>query len=321
MKEATSSYKTIKTIYPYLGVNCEDYWHINYEFRDFSQNFDYYWNLKKKYEDFEGNYDEYHVPLYLGSDGIEYYSSIFLGHYAIGAYQKFIDDNDLIAKNDFILIANWFVDNLNENGLWINEYPMKTFNLESNWHSGLSQAKGVSTLTRAFYLTHDIKYLNAAVNAIKPYTRTVLDDGIQVINKERIFFEEYTTINPSSVLNGHIFAIWSLRDMIEAFKINKIENTDQKTILNLYELVLSDLSKSLYLWDTGRWSRYDIWPEHYNITSLFYHDLHIKQLNILYRLTQNNIFHEYELKWRKYRENPILRILSLAEKIKFRLVK
>lgn len=318
MKEATTSYKSIKTLYPYIGIKCEDYWHIDYKSRDFTKEFDYYWDLVKKYEDYNGAYDKNKIPLYLGSDGKSYYSSIFLGHFAIGAYQKFLDTNNNDARKDFILIADWFVNNINVDGLWINKYPMKTFELNNDWHSGLSQAKGISTLVRAFYLTKDKKYLNAINLAIKPFLVKVSDGGIKIDVDNCVFFEEYTTKSPSLVLNGHIFAVWALRDVIELFKL---QGLDYEELSDFYNKVVVDLSSSLHLWDTGRWSRYDLWEKHFNIASLFYHDLHIKQLNILYELTNIDEFKVYSKKWRKYRNNPIIRMLSLIEKIKFRLVK
>lgn len=318
MKEATNSYKSIKTIYPYIGINCEDYWHINYKMRDFSKKFDYYWDLKRKYEDYNGSYDKNNVPLYLGSNGMNYYSSIFLGHYAIGAYQKFLDENDNHAKLDFIRIADWFVNNINSKGIWINNYPMDTFRLYDCWQSGLSQAKGISTLVRAYYLTRDVRYLNTIKLAIKSFFTSVSDGGVQINLNKCIFFEEYTTKSPSLVLNGHIFAIWALRDTIELFKLFKLDCTE---LLDFYNKVTVDLSKSLHLWDTGRWTKYDLWDEHYNIASLFYHDLHIKQLNILYKLTQLEEFDIYSRKWLSYRKNPMVRMISLIEKVKFRLVR
>lgn len=125
--------------------------------------------LKKKYLDWEGETDENNIPLYLGIDGNKYYSTIFLGHYAIGAYQVAIDENDNKAKECFLNICLWFISNQETykecSGLWLNRYEMKFYHLENEWQSSLSQAFGISCLVRAYYLTNQVEYLNSAIIA------------------------------------------------------------------------------------------------------------------------------------------------------------
>ncbi|WP_324039530.1 D-glucuronyl C5-epimerase family protein [Aeromonas dhakensis] len=323
MKEATNSYKSFKTILPYIGIKVEDYWHIDYKFRQHGHEFDYYWDLKRKYTDFNGKVDGEMIPLYLGSDGQDYYSSIFLGHYALGAYQKFLDDGCNDAKFNFLNVADWFEQNISNDGNWYNDYPMPTFNLFKSWQSCLSQAKGISTLARAFYITRDDKYYKAMMLASNSFFSSVQNGGVQVNKNGIILFEEYTTETPSSVLNGHIFALWSLMDILKASSyLDTDRHADYKSsIKSILSNSLVCLSQNLHLWDTGSWSRYDIWDKHYNIASLFYHDLHIKQLYILHQITGINEFDVFRRKWEAYRKNPFTRILSLFRKVIFRISK
>lgn len=323
MKEATKSYKSIHTILPYLGLPHEDYWHIDYEVNSMDaimSTGDYFWDVREKYKGFTGEYDELGVPLYLGADGENYYSVIFLGHYGIGAFQEYISCNCSKALDDLITVSDWLVDNQSDAGFWVNTYPMETFSLgkdKSSWVSSLAQAKGISTLVRTYRLTGNSLYLNCAIKAGNTFLSEPRNGSTVVLHGGVKIFEEYPTKSSSAVLNGHIFSIWSLFDLLQYKK-----DMEPKSLLkfeDLYNSAIKDLSENLHKWDTGSWSRYDIWDEHYNIASLFYHDLHIKQLNILYNITKVQDFKEYSIRWFGYRNSFFRRILALINKIRFRL--
>lgn len=325
MKEATTSYKSFSTILPYLGIKVEDYWHLDYELINDRVNHNYFWDLSKKYTDYNGDIDDYGVPLYLGSDGKQYHSVIFLGHYAIGAYQHFLKTKDNTSLSDFKLIADWLTDNLETKlsceGVWVNHYPMTTFKITSEWSSCLCQAKGISTLTRAFLHFSDEKYLLAALKAATAYQLDKCKGGVKVEKNGMLFWEEYPTADSHSiVLNGHIFAIWSIYDLLSVIKgLEKFEN-EFGVLQKLYHQSLVDLKKGLHMWDTGSWTWYDIWDEHDNISSHFYHNLHIKQLKVLYNLTGDEVFKSYYMKWEGYESNIYYRLKALLKKVVFRIL-
>ncbi|MCL0001504.1 D-glucuronyl C5-epimerase family protein, partial [Providencia rettgeri] len=254
----------------------------------------------RKYTEFNGDYDYNKIPLYRGSDGKNYYSSIFLGHYALGAYQEYLSTNNKNHYNKFIVIADWFVQNQEKyitcNGIWVNRYPMHTFALDNKWSSCLSQAKGISTLIRAYYLTSNIKYLQSALLGAESFLVPKGDGGVAVFINNDIFFEEYTTKSNSIVLNGHIFAIFAIFDLLRVLK-NKQEYINEYQKYNdLFNQSILILERNLFRWETYHWSRYDIWDEHFNISSLFYHKLHIKQLKILFNITKVDSFNQLALK-------------------------
>jgi hypothetical protein len=318
MKEATNSYKSINTILMYLGFKKEEYWHIDYQEYDFEYNGkNYFWDISKKATWFEGEFDENGIYLYKGSDGKNYYSVINLAQYALGAYEEYLKTNNLKWYHEFIKHCDWLVENHMKfkkcDGIWINKYPMKVFGLEKEWSSGLAQAFGISALVRAFNETQEEKYLKAALKASEAYFVNVEDGGVLYEENDFMCFEEYTTNSPSSVLNGYIFSIWSLYDLKMICNDEKIEN--------LYNRSIKNLTRNIGKWDLGFWSRYDLWEKHYNIASYFYHKLHIKQLKVLYRLTNEEIFIKYAKKWDKKRKNIILSLYALVKKILFRLKK
>lgn len=325
MKEATKSYKSINTILEYFGVTHEDYWHLDYKLISDYSDFNYYWDVSQKYTEFTGLKDELGIPLYLGSDGNYYYSSIFLGHYALGAYQYYLKMKCPRAYEHFIQIADWFVINGEKNGecpvVWINRYPMDTFDLSGSWQSCLSQAKGISVLCRAYYLTKDEKYITAALEASEAYFFDKADGGVRVHHGNDFFWEEYPTKSDSIVLNGHVFSVWSLNDLLYILK--EINEPDYELIYNKiydeFNVSLDILKRKHILWDVNYWTRYDLWEKHYNIASLFYHKLHIKQFQVLYNITDDFCFNEIAKKWNRQLKNPLFRLYSLFRKVLFRL--
>lgn len=322
MKEATSSYKSINTILEYFGYAHEDYWHIDYKiFSDFS-GFNYFWDVRKKFTDFSGVRDPGNIPLYLGADGEYYYSAIFLGHYALGAYQSHLLSSDESARKEFINVADWFVNNYEDYlecpGVWINKYPMKTFNLYKDWPSCLGQAKGISVLCRAYDITKDEKYLSAALEAMQAYFVNKDKGGVRVFLEDDFFWEEYPTINDSIVLNGHIFAIWSLYDLIQVLEFKKEYVNEYAKILEAYLQSLNILKRNYLRWDVKYWTKYDVWEDHYNVSSLFYHKLHIKQFKILALISKDDFFNDVSERWKMQYKNVFYRFYSLTRKIMFR---
>jgi heparosan-N-sulfate-glucuronate 5-epimerase len=324
MKEATTSYKSLNTFLPYFGIKAEDYWHIDYQILESQENFDYFWDLSAKYTGYSGEYDECDIPLYLGADGLKHYSVIFLGHYAIGAYQDFLKSSNPKSLEALKKVSNWLVENLESNrdceNVWVNRYPMATFNLHDDWVSCLCQAKGISTLVRAYYAFGDQKYLDASFSAAKAYLVDKEDGGVKVEKNGLLFWEEYPTEGGDSVvLNGHIFAIWSIYDLLSIKTKCDIYAHEQDKLKALFERAINDLKVGLSMWDTGYWTKYDIFDSHYNIASHFYHDLHIKQLKILYLITGDEFFLDFSNKWAMYESSFFNRMKALYEKVIFRL--
>ena len=127
------------------------------------------------------------------------------------------------------------------------------------------------------------------------------------------FFEEYPTRPPSLVLNGAIFALWGFHDVAEALG-------DRET-RQWYEAGIEGLSSLLDRYDTGYWSRYDLYPHPAaNVASSAYHLLHINQLSVLGRLTARPEFDSIRERFERYRESRACRARALRKKVAFRIV-
>ncbi|MVX93777.1 hypothetical protein GQF58_29455, partial [Escherichia coli] len=90
-------------------------------------------------------------------------------------------------------------------------------------------------------------------------------------------------------------------------------------IYSYYKKSLIILKENYKLWDTRYWTRYDIWDKHFNVSSLFYHNLHIKQFYILAVLGDDDDFKKIANKWAGKLKNPLFRMYALIKKVVFRL--
>ena len=91
------------------------------------------------------------------------------------------------------------------------------------------------------------------------------------------FYEEYPTTPSSYVLNGGIFALWGCHDVAVAL--------DDALATRLWRDGLDVLAAEIDRWDTGYWSRYDLYPHPVaNVASSSYHVLHLSQLRMTIRL-------------------------------------
>lgn len=318
MKEATNSYKSIDTILMYFGKYANDYWHIDYPLYKHQYNGrNYFFDIRKKATWYQGEFDKDGIYLYRGADGENYYSVINLAQYAIGSYEEYLNTDSSYWLDQFLKHCDWLVENQTTykqcDGIWINCYPMKTFGLVNQWSSSLSQAFGISALTRAYLQTGKELYLQAAQEAYTAFEIPVSEGGVFYSEKDFFCLEEYPTRENSSVLNGYIFSVWSIYDLYICTNDLKYKKSFDKHIENL--------KHNLKKWENYNWSTYDLWENHNNIASYFYHHLHTKQLFILYQLTNEKVFHEFKNKWEKQRTNISCAISALVKKIIFRLKK
>jgi len=160
-------------------------------------------------------------------------------------------------------------------GGWIHRfrYP-HSLPLPPGWLSAMAQGEAASLLTRLHEHRADDRFLEAAAAAMGPMRLAVSDGGVQASLGGSPFPEEYPTVPPSFVLNGAIFALWGIRDAGQAL--------GDASLLADFEAGVDTLAANIHRWDTGYWSRYDLFPHPVlNPASSFYHALHVSQLEAM----------------------------------------
>lgn len=221
------------------------------------------------------------VPQYSVDTGETIYFSIGIFQYGLAAYDLFLKTNEQKYAEKSIACADWALANQREDGGWITfafkdpKYP----------YSSMAQGEGISLLLRAYLITKESKYLNAAVRAKDFMLIPISQGGTACYEGSEVLFYEYT--GGPLILNGWIFSLWGLVDYC---KLNR-EDTAARKIL---EKSLCTMEKKLPEFDAGFWSKYD---NDKRISSPFYHRLHIDQLKVMYDLFGAEVYREYAAKW------------------------
>lgn len=263
-------------------------------------------------------------PGVLSNDGIPLYSfqgreSIIhptvVTQYAFGVYEnlflKNFKDDDL--KNKFLRMADWLYHNSTDvkggKGWLINIEYNPEYRLVNPWISAMAQGQAISVLTRASQLLEDEKYGWQAEMALGPFNFEVKDGGlINYFNSIPVYEECPTPHKPMVVLNGFIFALFGLYDLI-------LFNENQ-TAKQLFTQGIDSLLKILPYFDVKNWTQYYLfdYPNKY-YSSYTYHILVTQQLKALYYLTDDlNILKYYE-KWESYSKSYTNRTRALIKKI------
>jgi len=176
--------------------------------------------------------------------------------------------------------------------------------------SAMCQSEGTSVLLRAYIQTNLTKYYEHATKAINFMITDIRNEGTCLYENEDVIFQEYVSQYNLSVLNGWIFSIFGLFDYTLINKEEKYKNI-------LYSSVNS-MAKILKKYDRKFWSNYDLKG---TIASPAYHDLHIRQLQLLYEIFGKEEFKEYGEKWKKYQKSKFNEIVAMMIKLKQKISK
>jgi hypothetical protein len=254
------------------------------------------------------------IPLYSlrGKRAIEH--PIVIAQYALGLFESLndqqYDDEDLKAK--FIKIADWFrLNKINiKHGVgWYiqNKYP--EYGLNYPWISCMAQGEAISVLTRAALLSNNNDYLTIAIDALPPFEFEVKEGGlINYFNSIPVYEEFPSPIKTMGVLNGFIFSLFGLYDLILA--------TDNIKAKALFSKGVSSLKKLLPYYDFGYWTRYYLYDYPKKYTSSFtYHMLVAEQLKVMFFLTGDNLFLDYNTRWIGYTSSLVKKSRALLNKL------
>jgi hypothetical protein len=177
----------------------------------------------------------------------------------------------------------------------------------------MAQGQCASLLVRIGLKTGDDRFLESARAGLEPMRVSTKDGGVLASLGDGIFLEEYPTDPPSFVLNGGIFALWGAYDVWRAL--------GDEGAGGLFTEAHETLSEHVARWDTGFWSRYDLYPHPIvNVASASYHMLHIDQLTALASLLPSANLRAAASRFRIYAGSPVRRVHALAHKVAFRVL-
>jgi len=232
--------------------------------------------------------NEVKIPVFNAANGSAISFPITIFQYGLGAYDLYLLNGHQIFLDKFKMCADWALTNQENSGAWNTFFFIKP----DAPYSAMAQGEGASLLIRAYKESGNPNYLAAAEKAINFMVLPVEKGGTAQFYDTEVIFLEVTNI--PVILNGWIFSLFGLLDFLIVF--------DDEKIREIFECSLKALANRLESFDTGYWSKYD---NEKRVASLFYHKLHIAQLQVLYELTGNAVFQDYCEKWTQYQNSFI----------------
>lgn len=221
------------------------------------------------------------------------YNPNSIAAYALYCYER-LHAGEAAMREPMLHQTAYLLRAQRDDGAFPYAFALKQYGLEPGWISGIAQGKAAAALWRAYRVTRERRYLEAATRALLPLTRDIAQGGTALLNGSSAFFEEISA-NPTHILNGHLtaaFAVW------EACKFGfappdlaEIHNTAIHTLLRL-----------LPHYDAGGWSYYQLALRdggERHLAPIPYHQTHIAQLHVYHAMTGHNEFLEMSRAWRE----------------------
>lgn len=234
----------------------------------------------------------------LSNDDIVYFP-IAICQRALAIWQKIYIEDDY-SKNldsEFFTIADWLVKQSAKRPI-LDCWSFTCKNVSSNG-SAMAQGQAISVLVRAYDVTRDNRYLTTAI-LLKD--SLISDKHLTIKDGKDIKFVETPNSKGTVILNGWIFCIWGLQDLLEVVRTDDLLMTIDDS--------LNSLVNYLNHYDFFSWSKYD----EKNLSSPFYHELHIAQLEALFIKTGHSGIEYYIKRWTKSNENKLTRVVAILLK-------
>jgi hypothetical protein len=177
----------------------------------------------------------------------------------------------------------------------------------------------ISVLLRAHLWTERTEYLDTARGAFHAFTLSIADGGVSSRDElGYLFFEETVPVQVYHILNGFISSLWGVYEYGLA--------TNDLRARMLFDEGLQALEHYLPEYDVGWASLYSLYHLHSgsrlkDVASLFYQTLHVRQLDVLYRLTGCLTFEKYRQRWESYLRIRTYRVRTLMAKALFKLLR
>jgi hypothetical protein len=176
----------------------------------------------------------------------------------------------------------------------------------------MAQGQGASLLVRLAAETGEDRFADAARRALGPLRVPVAEGGVSAPLDGRALPQEYPTDPPAHVLNGAIFALWGLHDAGAGL--------GDEAAARAFDAGVETVASSIQRWDTGRWSRYDLYPHPVvNVATPAYHRLHISLLRSLDLARPRPELRAAAERFERYAARPANQAGALARKVAFRV--
>jgi glycosyltransferase involved in cell wall biosynthesis len=241
------------------------------------------------------------VPYVAGkTPGDSVFHPIMIAHYGLAQWNAYLQSGSLEAHTAFLAQARWLLANEIElpdgGGGWPVPVPHPGYSAYRPWLSTLAQSSAISLLLRAYQLTGEASYLEAASRAAGTLTRDILDGGVTApMGDDGLIFEEVAVYPAAHIFSGFLQTFIGIYDGL-AFGIP----VDLAPVL---EVAHDTLHRLLPQYDAGYWTRNDLQRD--RLATAQHHRLHVMLLEICARFSGCARCARTAHRWRAYQGQPL----------------
>ena len=243
-------------------------------------------------------------------NGVFHYNPVTIAQYALTLHGRVLTGD--ATSGEFLAVADFLVDMQETDGSFrypfTYEYYLTGEDLRPGWVSGMAQGQAISAFARAYALTGEERYVDAAHAALAFMLAPVEDGGTLTTLADLhpsldhyAFISEYPTNPEFYTLNGFIFSILGLYDWTQ---VAPADDPVRHVAEDFLACSLASLELMLPLFDAGGFSAYDLGFLMLDSTTpnlhINYHAIHIHQLYALHSITGIEKFLEYAELWASY---------------------
>lgn len=140
---------------------------------------------------------------------------VTVSHWALQNWSWWLRDQQPEHLAPVIKAADWLLGRQREDGAWEYYFDFNALGVPmvAPWISAMTQGMGISVLVRAHEATGEQRYLDAALLALQPFSKSVEDGGVASTWNGRLWYEEYPGAQSQHVLNGFEFSLLGLHDL------------------------------------------------------------------------------------------------------------
>jgi hypothetical protein len=253
------------------------------------------------------------VPLQITDQGAHYIPSRIAG-FGLAQWNRARSSDAADAEAAmvaFLRTAEWFARQPRAHYL----HHLNLEGMASPWPSCLAQGQGVSVLVRAWRASGERRFLTQARAALRLLQSPVDAGGVASrLPGGDAFVEEYPGGRHRHVLNGALFAVTGLDDLV------RLSTEPEPSAEALRDDLLASLERALPLWSVAGWSIYSLDRSPLglpNACTVHYHCVHLALLEHLAGLAPG--LGPVARQWRAALGRPGRRLAALAMKTAYRV--
>ncbi|MBS1927282.1 MAG: hypothetical protein JST95_01645 [Bacteroidetes bacterium] len=265
---------------------------------------------------YQGHYIDFDaegLPMFPSRTGELVHFCTGMCSFAFAHWEEFLNTGDSVNAGHVLKVADYLIkmaEPRSNGSLMILDYDSDK--RDNGVTCGMNQGESISVLCRAYCISNNRNYLDAAKKMAISFGEDYGHDGVRGYlepNGAPWYLE-----GGKMILNGHNYSLFGLRDLYAV--------SGERWVKEYLETGIKSVVESIHFFDNGYWSWYWLNKPHY-IASAMYHNLHVCQLKALARLSGEDKLSIYADRFAGYAQSPIKRtragIAMLFAKIRKKL--